>query len=89
MSEHKEPVEQYYIGPLKDNLEEFGKLSELVEQSIDLDKAQHGEYIINPSFSPALGELSNSINQIVKEIDDLRQRVSSDLEADVKLVESG
>ena len=39
MSETKAPLEQYYVTPLKENLEQFDKLEELIEQSIDLDKA--------------------------------------------------
>ena len=47
----KGPIERDFLGPLKQALTDFQKLEEMIEQSIDVNRAKQNEYIINPEFS--------------------------------------
>lgn len=78
----------YYLKDLRTNLADFEKFEEMIEQSLDMEKAKRGEYIINPSFSPKLGELNKNIEKARTEIERLKETVSDDLGIDVKLVDN-
>ena len=88
MSSQDEHLYKYYLKDLRANLADFEKFEEMIEQSIDMDKAKRGEYIINPSFSPKLGELNRKIEAARQEIEKLKETVSDDLGIDVKLVDN-
>ncbi len=88
MSSQDDHLYKYYLKDLRTNLADFEKFEEMIEQSIDMDKAKRGEYIINPSFSPKLGELNKKIEAARGEIERLKETVSDDLGVDVKLVEN-
>lgn len=83
-----EHLYKYYLEDLRTNLEDFEKFEEMIEQSIDINKAKRGEYIINPSFSPKLGELNKNIEEVRAKIDELKDQVADDLGIDVKLVDN-
>ena len=83
-----EHLYKYYLDDLRGNLEDFEKFEEMIEQSIDMNKAKRGEYIINPSFSPKLGELNKNIETVAQKIDELREQVADTLGIDVKKVEN-
>jgi len=68
-SDEEDHLCKYYLDELKTNLGDFEKFEEMIEQSIDMEKAKRGEYIINPSFSPKLGELNKHIEQSRAEIE--------------------
>jgi DNA mismatch repair protein MSH2 len=87
-SKQDEHLYKYYLDDLQGNLEDFEKFEEMIEQSIDMNKAKRGEYIINPSFSPKLGELNKNIEEVRSRIDELREQVSDDLGIDVKLTDN-
>jgi hypothetical protein len=55
--------------PLNDSLEEFLKAKTMLEECIDINKAKHHQYIINPNFSPELKELSDQSNGVMDEIE--------------------
>ena len=61
----------------------------MLEECIDINKAKHHQYIINPNFSPELKELSDLSNGVMDEIEQLRQEVVDDLNLskDAKIVE--
>lgn len=46
------------IPGLKDCINDFGKLKELVEKWIDMEGVSRGEYNVNPSFNEKLTEIS-------------------------------
>lgn len=39
------------IDPLKELIEDMDKFQQLVEQTIDLDAAEKGDFMVNPGFS--------------------------------------
>jgi DNA mismatch repair protein MSH2 len=87
-SKQDEHLYKYYLDDLSTNLEDFEKFEEMIEQSIDMGRAKRGEYIINPSFSPKLGELNRSIEQVREQIEELRKETADDLGIDVKLIDN-
>lgn len=87
-SKQDEHLYKYYLDDLNGNLEDFERFEEMIEQSIDMNKAKRGEYIINPSFSPKLGELNRNIEEVRSKIEDLREQVADDLGIDVKLMDN-
>lgn len=88
INEDTEDLCTYYLKDMKTNLADFEKFEEMIEQSLDMEKAKRGEYIINPSFSPKLGELNKNIEKARREIESLKESVSDDLGIDVKLVDN-
>ena len=69
------PLRTSVVDPLKGTLEEFGKLKQMLEECIDIGKARQNDYIINPTFSPELTTLSDSINHVKKRMEKLRVAV--------------
>ena len=51
----------------------------MLEECIDVNKARQHQYVINPSFSPELKELSDLSAGVMSEIEQLRQEVVDDL----------
>lgn len=89
MSDEAEPLMKYFLNDLRQCLQDFAKFEELVEQSIDMDRARKGEYVVNPAFSPKLGEIDKRTKRALESIERHRQEVSDDLGGlDIKLIES-
>ena len=63
------------IAPLNETLEEFTKLKTMLVECIDMEKAKHHEYMINPNFSPELKSLEKNITSVRKAIEELRCEV--------------
>merc|ERR1712151_936803 len=62
---------------------------ESIEKSLDMDKIEYGEFIINPKFSEELKEISGQIEEYMEKVEELREEVILDLDIrDVKLIES-
>ena len=57
----KSPIDRDFLSPLKQSLVDFQKLEEMIEQSIDVNRAKQNEYIINPEFSQELKTLHEQI----------------------------
>lgn len=53
-------------------LEDFKKFEDMIEKSIDLQKAYSNEFIVNPRFSPKLQELSKLIQKSLSVIEGVR-----------------
>jgi len=82
-------VERNLKGPFNGVLEDFGKYEEFIEKSLDMDKIEYGEFIINAKFSEELKEISGLIEEHMEKVEELKEEVVLDLDIrDVKLVES-
>ena len=78
-----------FLQPFRENIDNFEKLEEMIEKSIDLSKIYEGEYMISPKFSEKLTEINQRIVQTRKKLDTLKESISDDLGGiDVKIVES-
>ena len=47
-------INAMFIEPMKENLEEMDKFQQMVEQTIDLDAADKGEFLVKPEFDDEL-----------------------------------
>ncbi len=61
----------------------------MIEQSIDIDKAFQGEFIVNPKFSATLTDLNKEIQKILRQIEDIRKDEEARLSINISLTESG
>lgn len=85
-----EMLRKQVLEPLSTTLKDFGRLEEMIEECIDMKKAKQNEYLINPSFSPALRELNKEIQEVRARMDGLKSKVAADLQVNksLNLVES-
>lgn len=84
------PLRTVFLGQLQATLDDFNKLRQMLEQCIDIGKAQKNDYIINPMFSPDLKQIDIDIHKVKKKIEELKRRVEDDLQCNkpVNLSES-
>lgn len=47
-------IKAMFIDPLKEHIEEMDKFQQMVEQTIDLDAADQGEFFVKPEFDEDL-----------------------------------
>ncbi|KAK2724093.1 hypothetical protein QYM36_002439, partial [Artemia franciscana] len=64
---------------LSDGVTETEKLKELVESTVDLNRASEGDFIIRPDFDEELEELHNSISEIEDGMQKALQKTARDL----------
>ncbi|EAR92979.2 DNA mismatch repair MutS family DNA-binding domain protein, putative (macronuclear) [Tetrahymena thermophila SB210] len=84
-----ELAQREFLIPLGEILENFEKLSSMIDQSIDMEKARRdNEYQVSSKFSPTLAELAKQMKQIMKQIESLRNEYAQELGVEPKLVES-
>ena len=61
-------------------MNEFEKLKEMIEESVDISQTKQGEYIINPEFSEELKKLDENINITYGKIETLRSSIQEGLD---------
>lgn len=72
--------------PMRDILQELAMYKEMVERIIDIDAIRRGEFRIEASFDPELGELKQTMDTFESRMQRLLARAKNDLEMDnVKL----
>lgn len=65
-----EICEKEFLIPLKEIEDNFEKLSDMIEQSIDLEKARRdNEYQVQARIYPALSELAKEMKTTMKDIE--------------------
>ncbi|XP_020288290.1 DNA mismatch repair protein Msh2 [Pseudomyrmex gracilis] len=67
------------IDPLKELIEDMDKFQQLVEQTIDLDAAEKGDFMINPGFSDDFKGLKDSMDEMEEIIQKQLGKVADDL----------
>jgi len=56
-------VKALLLEPLKEKADDMTKFVDLVEQTLDMDLASHGEFLIRPEFDDTLkGDLSQTLH---------------------------
>ncbi|KAI0226600.1 MSH2 protein [Massospora cicadina] len=63
-SRHADLLERVYTAKLKEYYAGLFKLRELTETTVDLEKADRHEYVLNPTFEPYLQELHVQLQRI-------------------------
>eukprot|EP01022_Parablepharisma_sp_SALTPOND_P034489 TRINITY_DN919_c0_g1_i1.p1 TRINITY_DN919_c0_g1~~TRINITY_DN919_c0_g1_i1.p1 ORF type:complete len:955 (-),score=56.16 TRINITY_DN919_c0_g1_i1:19038-21902(-) len=85
-------IQERYTSKIIGWCNDYTKLEELIEVSIDFEKVSQHEYVIHPRFSQDLQELKDRITTTRQAIEDLRANIMRDLGVDkdkfLRLVES-
>ncbi|XP_014488445.1 PREDICTED: DNA mismatch repair protein Msh2 [Dinoponera quadriceps] len=68
--------------PLKELVEDMDKFQQLVEQTIDLDAAEKGDFMVNPGFSEDFKVLKDAMDEIEEVIQQQLGKVADDLDAE-------
>ncbi|XP_058790262.1 DNA mismatch repair protein Msh2 [Phymastichus coffea] len=72
-------IKAMFIDPLKELLEEMDKFQQMVEQTIDLEAVDKGEFLVKPEFDDELKELKVSMDKKEKRIQATLNTVADDL----------
>ncbi|XP_044597120.1 DNA mismatch repair protein Msh2 isoform X2 [Cotesia glomerata] len=67
------------LEPLKENVADMEKYQQMVEETIDFDAVETGEYFIKPSYSSDLTELNESIEKLKKKMKSQLSKAAEDL----------
>ncbi|GBG77600.1 hypothetical protein CBR_g24047 [Chara braunii] len=75
-------LKEKYINDMEEwtGPDHLGKFDGLVEAAIDLDHVNEGEYVIDPEYDPALGELRAERNKVEEQITKVYKQAISDLD---------
>ncbi|XP_050447674.1 DNA mismatch repair protein Msh2 isoform X2 [Cataglyphis hispanica] len=67
------------IDPLKELIEDMDKFQQLVEQTIDLDAAEKGDFMVNPGFADDFKELKDAMDETEERIQQQLSKAADDL----------
>ncbi|XP_024935873.1 DNA mismatch repair protein Msh2 isoform X2 [Cephus cinctus] len=67
------------IEPLKELIEDMDKFQQMVEQTIDLEAAEKGDFLVRPDFDDELKELNVNMEAAEKELGGQLGKVADDL----------
>ncbi|XP_011169227.2 DNA mismatch repair protein Msh2 isoform X2 [Solenopsis invicta] len=67
------------IDPLKELVNDMDKFQQLVEQTIDLDAAEKGEFMVNPGFADDLKVLKDAMTETEETIQQQLNKAANDL----------
>ncbi|KAL6266463.1 hypothetical protein P5V15_003311 [Pogonomyrmex californicus] len=67
------------IDPLKELIEDMNKFQQLVEQTIDLDAAEKGDFMVNPGFADDFKTLKDAMEETEETIQDQLNKAANDL----------
>ncbi|XP_012264178.2 DNA mismatch repair protein Msh2 [Athalia rosae] len=70
------------IDPLRELASDMDKYQQMVEQTIDLDAAEKGDYMVKPEFDKELQELKLKMTEMEEEIQSQINKVAQDLSLD-------
>jgi DNA mismatch repair protein MSH2 len=85
--QYRDPLDEAYTTKIRDCSDSLGKLREMVETTVDVDAAQHHEYVIKPEFDEGLRIIRKKLDKLRHEMDQEHRAASQDLgqEMDKKL----
>ncbi|NP_001154964.1 mutS homolog 2 [Nasonia vitripennis] len=72
-------VKTMLLDPLKEYLEEMDKFQQMAEQTIDLDAADKGDFLVKPEFDDELKELKSVMDSNEAKMKSLLSRAADDL----------
>lgn len=77
--QHEDLIKSTYYYKFKEYAEGLSKLQALVETTVDLDAADHHEYIIKADFHPELKEIREKMDEITSDIQKMARFTANDL----------
>lgn len=73
-------VENVICGPLKTSLEDMSLFKKMVQEVLDFDRIEKGEFFVKPSFDEQLQELKDKLDDIEENIEVLARKAEKDLD---------
>ena len=67
------------IDPLTELIKDMDKFQQMVEQTVDLEAAEKGDFLVRPEFDKELEELKNTMNETEEKIQAQSSKVANDL----------
>ncbi|XP_012537376.1 DNA mismatch repair protein Msh2 [Monomorium pharaonis] len=77
--EHVIALKTMIIDPLKELIDDMDKFQQLVEQTVDLDAAEKGEFMVNPRFADDLKTLKDAMVETEEAIQRQLNKAANDL----------
>lgn len=71
------------INPLKETIVDMEKFQEMIEQTIDLEASDSGEFLVKPDFNEDLSDMKESMDNLKKKMDKELTKAGDDLNMDV------
>ena len=68
-----------FVEPLQRTYGEFDKFREMVETTVDLQRAEEGDFVVRPEFDDELQELRQKLTQLEEQVEKQLRRVAGDL----------
>ena len=65
---YHDPINEAYTSKLRDLSDSFGKLQDMVEQTVDLDALDRHEYIIKSEYDAGLRAIRKKLDQVERDI---------------------
>ncbi|XP_022223308.2 DNA mismatch repair protein spellchecker 1 [Drosophila obscura] len=79
-------IENVICSPFKSFLEDLTGLKQMVEQVVDFEAIERGEYLVKSSFDSRLMELQQTMNVLYEKMQRLQSKCNDDLDLDGKQV---
>ncbi|RKP22148.1 DNA mismatch repair protein Msh2 [Rozella allomycis CSF55] len=80
---HKELIFNEFVSPLVTIIENVQKFAELIEQTVDLEKADRHEYVLKSTFDDELNEIQEEINSLELQMEPELENASKDLHLEI------
>ncbi|XP_034669005.1 DNA mismatch repair protein spellchecker 1 [Drosophila subobscura] len=77
-------VESVICSPFKGFLEDLTGLKQMVEQVVDFEAIERGEYLVKSSFDSRLMELQQTMNELYEKMQRLQSKCNDELDLDGK-----
>lgn len=75
-------VKSVLCDPLKSYLEDLSGLKQMVEQVMDFDAIETGEYLVKASFDAELLEMKERMSKLLSKMEKLQEKASQELDLD-------
>ncbi|EDW27406.1 GL21272 [Drosophila persimilis] len=82
-------VESVICSPFKSFLEDLTGLKQMVEQVVDFEAIERGEYLVKSSFDSRLMELQQTMNELYDKMERLKSKCNDELDLDSKQIKLG
>uniref|UniRef100_T1IP55 DNA mismatch repair protein MSH2 n=1 Tax=Strigamia maritima TaxID=126957 RepID=T1IP55_STRMM len=80
--EKEHVLNEMFCKPLNELGKQFNKFQKLAESTIDIEKANNGEYVVNPEFDEKLMELRTKLDNLEEKIENVFKKAARDLQLD-------
>lgn len=86
MSLENATVKSVLCEPMKSYLKDLSGLKHMVEQVMDFDAIETGEYLVKASFDGELLEMKERMSKLLQKMEKLQEKAAQDLDQNLKLL---